>query len=240
MDPLVEVRDLRYRYPDGTLALDGVDFILFPGETVALLGANGSGKTTFIMHLNGLLQGDGHVTICGMSPRKETLPGIRRKVGMVFQDCDEQLFMPTVLEDVAFGLLNLGVEPRQAAEEAERALAQVGMQTALGRAPYHLSAGEKRRVALAGVLVMRPELLVLDEPTTYLDPPGQRDLIELLNQLPQAKAIVTHDSSLARAATGRAVFFHKGKIIGEGTTEEIIQRFRWEARSFRGHPNSGL
>jgi len=228
MEPLIEVRDLRFRYEDGTLALDGINFQLFPGETVAVLGANGSGKTTFVLHLNGLLRGDGVVMVCGMHVEDKNLPLIRRKVGMVFQDSDEQLFMPTVLEDVAFGPLNLGLTPDQAVETARRALAGAGMGSALSKAPYHLSAGEKRRVALAGVLAMTPEILVLDEPTTFLDPPGQHDLAELLRSLPQAKLLVTHDIHFAAALANRAVFFEKGKIAGEGPLEQVIERFRWD------------
>jgi cobalt/nickel transport system ATP-binding protein len=230
MAPLIEVKDLRFQYPDGTLALNGIDFRLYLGETVALLGANGSGKTTFVLHLNGILQGEGLVSVCGMQLSKETLPDIRRKVGLVFQEADEQLFMPTVLDDVTFGLLNLGVPPEEAAAQGREALARVGMEGAGGKAPYHLSAGEKRRVALAGVLVMRPEILILDEPTTYLDPPGQKNLLELLRELPQAKIVVTHSATLALAVAQRAVFFQKGKIAGEGVTEEIIQRFQWDPR----------
>ena len=229
MDPLIEIRGLRFRYPDGTVALDGVDFRLMPGETVVLFGANGSGKTTFVLHLNGLLEGDGDLTVCGLEMTTKNLPAIRRKVGMVFQDSDEQLFMPTVLEDVCFGLLNLGVERERASEQALEVLTQVGMASATGKAPYHLSEGEKRRVALAGVLVMRPEILVLDEPTTYLDPPGKRDLIALLRNLPQAKIIVTHNTLLARTLADRAVFFKKGKIAGEGPVDEMIRRFQWDA-----------
>ncbi|MEK7407250.1 MAG: ABC transporter ATP-binding protein [Acidobacteriota bacterium] len=227
MTPLIEVRNLRFRYEDGTLALDGVDFELFPGETVALLGPNGSGKTTFVLHLNGLLSGEGSVSVCGLTVEKKNLAAVRRKIGLLFQDPDEQLFMPTVLEDVAFGPLSQGLGPEQAAAEARAALEQVGMAAAAGRAPYHLSAGEKRRVALAGVLVTRPEILVLDEPTTYLDPPGQRELLRVLAGLPQAKIVVTHDTLFARALAGRAVFFERGRLLASGPVEEITQRFGW-------------
>jgi cobalt/nickel transport system ATP-binding protein len=225
--PLIEVRGLRYRYEDGTLALNGVDFTLHPGETVAVFGANGSGKTTFVLHLNGLLIGEGSVTICGMRVERRTLPLIRRKVGLVFQDPDEQLFMPTVLEDVAFGPLNLGLEPERAADAARRSLELVGMSSAAARAPYHLSEGEKRRVAIAGVLAMQPEILVLDEPTTFLDPPGQRDLLSLLQDLPQAKVIVTHNAPLAQALCTHAVFFEGGKIVASGRPEELIRQYSW-------------
>jgi cobalt/nickel transport system ATP-binding protein len=226
--PVVEVRGLRYRYDDGTAALDGVDFQLLPGETVALFGPNGSGKTTFVHHLNGLLTGEGFVRVCGLTLEKRNLAEIRRKVGMVFQDSDEQLFMPTVLDDVAFGPLNLGLTPEAAVRAALAALEQVRMQHAAEKAPYHLSAGEKKRVALAGVLAMDPEVLVLDEPTTFLDPPAQRDLAALLRLLPQAKILITHDAAFARALAGRAVFFEKGRIVADGSVAAIADRFQWE------------
>lgn len=227
MTPLVEVRGLRYRYEDGTAALNGVDFRLEPGETVALLGANGSGKTTFVLHLNGLLVGEGTVTVCGLPVEKKNLTAIRRKVGIVFQDSDNQLFMPTVLEDVAFGLLNLGISRDSAIARARTALETAGMASAASRAPYHLSAGEKKRVAIAGIVAMEPEILILDEPTASLDPPGQRSLAELVAHLPQAKILVTHDISFALGLCKRAVFFQSGIISAEGTVEEIVSRFDW-------------
>ena len=228
MNRAIQIRGLRYQYPDGTKALDGIDFDLEPGESVALFGANGSGKTTFVLHLNGLLRGEGSVEICGLPLSDESLEQIRSKVGVVFQDSDEQLFMPTVLEDVAFGPLNLGLVSSDALARARAVLNRVGMGHALNRAPYHLSAGEKKRVAIAGVLAMDPEILVLDEPTTFLDPPARRDLLALLRSLPQAKVLVTHDANLARALTTRAVFFDRGRIAGEGDVIEVIQRFHWE------------
>lgn len=227
-EPLIEVVNLRFRYEDGTAALDGVNFRLFASETVALLGPNGSGKTTFLLHLNGLLQGEGEVRVCGLKVEKKNLAAIRRRVGLLFQDPDEQLFMPSVLEDVAFGPLSAGVPPEEALRRARQALAQVGMAEACDRAPYHLSAGEKRRVALAGVLVAEPEVLILDEPTTYLDPPGQRDLVALLRRLPQAKIIATHDANLARALATRAVFFKRGRIVSDGPVQELIEGFGWD------------
>lgn len=147
--------------------------------------------------------------------------------------------MPTVLEDVTFGLLNFGVAPEEALKRAKEALARVGMQGAANKAPYHLSAGEKRRAALAGILVMHPEILILDEPTTFLDPPGQRNLIELLLDLPQAKIIVTHSTNLAKAVARRAVFFQNGKIAGDGPTAEIIQRHRWDPMHNGSSPSEG-
>ncbi|HVX67629.1 MAG TPA: ABC transporter ATP-binding protein [Bryobacteraceae bacterium] len=235
-EPLIDVQGLRYRYDDGTVALDGVDFQLHAGETVALLGPNGSGKTTFVHHLNGLLRGEGFVSICGLPLEDRNLTEIRRRVGMVFQDSDEQLFMPTVLEDVAFGPLNLGLGPAPATAAAMAALAQVRMEKAASKAPYHLSAGEKKRVALAGVLAMEPEILILDEPTTFLDPPAQRDLAAMLQNLPQAKILITHDARFASALAHRAVFFAAGKIAAQGPVPEIVNRFGWDSSVPAGTP----
>lgn len=224
---LIEVRGLRFRYDDGTEALRGVDFCLHRGETVALLGANGSGKTTFVLHLNGLLSGQGEVMVCGFPVSRKNLPEVRRRIGLVFQDSESQLFMPSVLEDVAFGPLNHGLSAAEAAARARAALETVGMAAAADKAPYHLSAGEKKRVAIAGILAMDPEILVLDEPTTFLDPPGQRSLAELLARLPQAKILVTHDIPFAQAMCSRAVFFREGEIAAEGAVDELVRRFDW-------------
>ncbi len=235
MTPLIEVRGLHYRYDDGTAALTGVDFRLGPGESVALMGPNGSGKTTFVLHLNGLLMGEGKVEVCGLEVHKKHLAAIRRKVGIVFQNSDDQLFMPTVLEDVAFGLRNIGIEPEAAAARALVALEAAGMPpAAAGRAPYHLSSGEKKRVAIAGVLAMDPEILVLDEPTTFLDPPAQHALAAWLSQLPQAKLIVTHNIRFAAAVCNRAVFFREGRIVADGSVREIAERFGWDFSTATG------
>lgn len=212
---LVEVRGLRYQYPDGTGALRGVDFHMRAGECVALLGPNGSGKTTFVLHLNGLLKGEGSVQVSG-------------RVGLVFQNADDQLFMPTVLDDVAFGAENLGRSREEARSRALVELERVGLVHLADKAPFHLSAGEKRRVAIAGVLVMEPDLLVFDEPTTFLDPPAERDLARLLASLPQAKLLVTHDVPFARALCSRAVFFEQGQVAADGPLEEVIARFDWD------------
>ncbi|MGQ9634139.1 MAG: energy-coupling factor ABC transporter ATP-binding protein [Bryobacteraceae bacterium] len=227
MVPLIEIRNLHFRYPDGTKVLSGIEFQLYPGETVAVLGPNGSGKTTFLLHLNGLLQGEGEVRICGMPVSRANLAVIRRKVGLVFQDPNEQLFMPTVLEDVAFGPLNLGIAPQEALQRARETLMQVGLQGLEQKAPYRLSEGEKRRVALAGVLAMEPEILVLDEPTTFLDPPGQKQLLHLLRALPQAKVVVTHQTSVATYLAQRAVFFREGRIIDSGPVRQVLERYKW-------------
>lgn len=223
----ITVRDLRYSYPDGTAALGGVDFELAAGESVALLGANGSGKTTFLLHLAGLLRGEGQVVIGGVELREETLHEIRRTVGYVFQDADDQLFMPTVLEDVAFGPLHRGDGVEESIRKAKEILVTLGIGHLANRAPYHLSAGEKKRASLAGVLVMNPDVLIFDEPTTFLDPPGQNELARILNELPQAKLIATHDVYFAGKVARRAVFFADGRIAGDGPVEAIADRFHW-------------
>jgi cobalt/nickel transport system ATP-binding protein len=234
MQPLITVRNLRYAYPDGTAALNGVEFSLAAGETVAVLGANGSGKTTFLLHLLGLVQGEGEIEVCGKPLAKENLAFIRQRIGVLFQDSDDQLFMPTVEEDVAFGPLNMGLGTAEVERRVHHSLELVGMQDTLTRAPYHLSAGEKRRVALAGVLAMNPEIIVLDEPATFLDPPSRSALISVLRGLAQAKIMVTHDLELARELATRAVFFEKGRIVADGDLEEIVERFAWESAASRG------
>ena len=231
MQTILSARQLCYSYPDGTEALRGVNFDLHAGESVALLGANGSGKTTFVLHLNGiLLASGGSLIVDGLPVERSTLDQIRRKVGLVFQDPDDQLFMPTVLEDVTFGPLSAGAQYVDAVATARSALAAAGYTGPEDRPPYHLSAGEKRRVAIAGVLASRPDILILDEPTTFLDPPAQRTLVQTLRRLPQAKIVVTHDGAFAEAVASRAVFFMNGAIAAEGSVSEILERFDWNAR----------
>lgn len=224
---VIEVRDLRYSYAAGVEALRGVNFVLREGETVALFGANGSGKTTFLNHLVGLLQGQGVVTVCGMPVTQENLAVIRRRVSMLFQDSDDQLFMPTVEEDVAFAPLNMGLGSDEVRRRVDACLADVGLSDFRQRAPHHLSAGEKRCVALAGVLATHPEVLLLDEPATFLDPKAKRVLVAALRKLPQAKLLVTHDAVLAESLASRAVFFDEGRIVGEGSVRAVTERFLW-------------
>lgn len=228
MHSFLEVCGLTFQHPDGTKALDNVSFQLTGGENLAVLGPNGSGKTTLLLHLNGTLRGRGSVRLCGLELRDGNLREIRRKAGLLFQEADEQLFMPTVLEDVMFGPLNLGWSVKDAEEKCRIALIQVGVpDDLLDRPPFHLSTGEKRRVALAGVLVMQPEILLLDEPTTSLDPPGQRALLELLRTLPQPKLIATHDIHFAAALSERAIFLESGRLVADGRLRDIVERFDW-------------
>lgn len=228
MGVLLEVKNLSYSHPDGTQALRNVSFQLSEGENLVLFGPNGSGKTTLLFQINGTLSGEGLIRVGDLEIVKQNLAEIRRRVGLVFQDADEQLFMPTVLEDVMFGALNIGLSPKEAESRARQVLAEVGVPgDLLARPPYHLSAGEKRRVALAGVLVMEPQLLLLDEPTTSLDPPGQRALLQLLRALPQPKLIATHDAAFAQSLSSRAIFLENGKLVADREIDEVVRDFGW-------------
>jgi cobalt/nickel transport system ATP-binding protein len=232
MRSLLEVHHLSYCHPNGTAALTDISLQMPVGTNLVLFGPNGSGKTTFLLHLNGTLLGQGSIQVDGIEVKRGNLTEIRRTVGLVFQEADDQLFMPTVLEDVMFGLLNLGWTPKTAEIQAKRTLAQVGINEGLfSRAPFHLSAGEKRRVALAGVLAMEPKLLLLDEPTTSLDPPGQRALVQILKALPQSKIIATHDAHFARCLSDRAMFMESGRLIADGDVDQLIKQFSWDPYS---------
>jgi len=221
---IVEVNDLRYGYPDGTKALKGVSFRITHGESVAVVGANGAGKSTLLLHLNGYLTPQhGTVRIGDYPLTKETLQEVRRTVGMVFQDPDDQLFMPTVYEDVAFGPLNLGFPPHEVESRVLAALERVGAMALKNRAPYHLSGGEKRAVAIATVLAMSPDILVMDEPSSNLDPAARRRLINLLKSFKHTKIIASHDLDMVLDLCPRTIVFHQGKIAADGSTEAIFR-----------------
>jgi cobalt/nickel transport system ATP-binding protein len=226
--PVVEVDDLTFRYPDGRVALDGVTLSIGPGERVALLGPNGAGKTTLALHLNGILGphaggvGSGRVTVAGRTVGRGTLADVRRRVGLVFQDPDDQLFCPTVRDDVAFGPYNLGVRGAELGRRVARALDAVGMAEHADRPPHHLSFGQRRRVAVATVLAMRPEVLVLDEPTSNLDPASRRELAEILDGLDAALLIATHDLPYALQLCPRSVVMDGGRITADGPTRELL------------------
>ncbi len=221
---LVEVKDLHYTYPDGTSVLSGVSFRITHGEAVAVIGANGAGKSTLLLQLNGCLRPQSGIVRIGDFPlTRKTLPHVRRTVGMVFQDPDDQLFMPVVEDDVAFGPLNLGLPPEEVEERVERALATVGALHLKNRPPYRLSGGEKRAIAIASVLSMSPSILVMDEPTSYLDPKTRRHLIELLQSFKHTLIIATHDLDLVLDLCPRTLILQKGRIVADGPTLELLQ-----------------
>jgi cobalt/nickel transport system ATP-binding protein len=215
---VIRARGLRFRYPDGVAALDGIDLDVDRGERVAVLGPNGAGKTTLMLHLNGLLSGDGELEVAGVRDSR----GLRARVGLVFQDPDDQLFMPTVREDVAFGPLNLGCSREEARARVDEALAAVRMEHAAGRAPHQLSLGQRRRVAIATVLAMRPEVLVLDEPSANLDPRSRRELLEVLGEITGTMLVVTHDLPFAAALCERALLLSAGRFVADGPCGEVL------------------
>ncbi|MET7765412.1 ABC transporter ATP-binding protein [Streptomyces sp. NPDC005336] len=221
--PSLQVSGLAYAYPDGHQALFGVDLTVARGERVALLGPNGAGKTTLVLHLNGILAaGAGSVTVAGLPVSKAHLAEIRRRVGIVFQDPDDQLFMPTVREDVAFGPAAAGMRGAELEERIRRALERVGMAEFADRPPHHLSFGQRRRVAVATVLAMEPEILVLDEPSSNLDPASRRELADILRSLDVTVLMVTHDLPYALELCPRSVVLSGGVIAADGTTQDLL------------------
>ncbi|MEJ7773878.1 MAG: ABC transporter ATP-binding protein [Nocardioidaceae bacterium] len=221
--PVLEVSGLAYAYPDGHQALYGVDLSLARGERVSLLGPNGAGKTTLVLHLNGILEaGQGSVEVSGVRVTKKTVADVRRRVGLVFQDPDDQLFMPKVADDVAFGLANMGVRGSELTDRVQHALGQVGMAEFADRPPHHLSYGQRRRVAVATVLAMQPEILVLDEPSSNLDPASRRELADILLSLDITILMVTHDLPYALELCPRSVVLSDGTIVADGPTGDIL------------------
>ena len=221
--PALEVRDLTFRYPDGHQALDGLSMQVAPGERVAVLGPNGAGKTTLALHTNGLhTPRAGSVTVDGMPVEDANLAEVRRRVGLVFQDPDDQLFLGTVGEDVAFGPANAGLRGDELDAVVDRALEAVGMAHTRAKAPHHLSGGERRRVAIATVLSMSPSLLVLDEPTSHLDPLAQRELTDLLLGLEVTQLVVTHDLPFALQLCPRSVIVDEGRVVADGRTADLL------------------
>ncbi len=223
---IIETQKLCYSYPDGTTALSNVDFIVHRSEAVALLGANGAGKTTLLKHLNGLLTPtSGKVLVAGEEITKENLLWVRRLVGLVFQNPDEQLFAPSVAEDIAFGPRNLGLSEEVVQHRVEEALRIVGMEGYEEKAPHNLSYGEKKRVAIAGVLAMEPQVLVLDEPTSGLDPAGAEELVSLLGRLRRlglSMVVATHDVDLVPEFAERVYLLHRGSVVAVGSAEEVF------------------
>ncbi|MGE0879642.1 MAG: energy-coupling factor ABC transporter ATP-binding protein [Acidimicrobiia bacterium] len=219
----LDVRSLAFRYPDGHQALFGVDLQLAGGERVALLGPNGAGKTTLVLHLNGILSGGtGSVAVDGLAVAKANLAEVRRRVGIVFQDPDDQLFMPTVRQDIAFGPANLGLKGDELKARVDAALRAVDMADFADRPPHHLSFGQRRRVAVATVLAMEPSVLVLDEPSSNLDPAARREFAEIVQRLSLTTLMVTHDLPYALVLCPRSVIMNEGRIVADGPTRDIL------------------
>ncbi|MDQ3104848.1 MAG: energy-coupling factor ABC transporter ATP-binding protein [Actinomycetota bacterium] len=221
--PALDVRGLSFAFPDGRQVLYEVNLQVAAGERVALLGPNGAGKTTLVLHLNGILTaGRGSIHVAGMRVGPDTVFEVRRRVGIVFQDPDDQLFMPTVAEDVGFGPANLGLRGDALRRRVDEALAAVGMSEYAGRPPHHLSFGQRRRVAVATVLAMHPEVLVLDEPSSNLDPASRRELAAIVQSLPVAVLMVTHDLPYAWQLCPRTVLMDEGRVVADGATAELL------------------
>jgi energy-coupling factor transporter ATP-binding protein EcfA2 len=222
MQPLIEIQSLSYSYPDGKQALCDVNLQVYPGEKIALIGPNGAGKSTLLLHLNGILQGSGRVSVAGMDAAPQNLGALRAMVGLVFQNPDDMLFSPTVYEDIAYGPIYQSLDAAAVEERVSAALEAVHMEAYRQRNPFHLSSGEKKRVSVAAVLSMHPQVLALDEPTAGLDPRARRELIELLAGLPQTMLVATHDLPLAARLAPRTVILNAGQVAADGPTAEIL------------------
>jgi len=224
---MVSVQGVGYSFPDGTRALDGVDLRVAEGERVALLGPNGAGKSTLLLALAGLLRAEGKASVCGWDLARPRLDGLRREVGLVFQNPDDQLFMPSVFDEVAFAALNAGYGEAEVRERVGRALETVGMAGHDAKHPINLRGGQRKRVCIASVLVTENRLLILDEPTAGLDPGGRRSLMELLAGLESTLIIATHDLDLARRLCPRSVVLVEGRVVRDGATEGVLAEEGW-------------
>ena len=222
MTAIIEIRSLSFSYPDGRRALSEVSLSVGEGERVALIGPNGAGKSTLLLHMNGILRGEGEVKVDGIRLSKETLPEIRRRVGLVFQDPNDQLFCPTVADDVAFGPMHFGLAREELEGIVADSLSAVGMGDAAGRPAHHLSVGERRRVTLAAVLACDPKVLALDEPAAMLDPKRRRWLTEFLAGQGRTVVLATHDLDFALATCPRTVLMHGGRVVADGETRAIL------------------
>jgi energy-coupling factor transporter ATP-binding protein EcfA2 len=220
--PALELHALRYRYPDGTLALDGVSLRVAEGERVALLGANGAGKSTLLLALAGIVRAEGELAVFGEALTDDSLPRLRSRVGLLFANPDDQLFSPTVFDDVAYGPLYMGLDEAEVRARADEALAAVDLAELAGRPPHRLSLGQRRRAALATVLSMGVPILALDEPSASLDPAARRRLVALLAGLGRTQLIATHDLALAAALCPRSVLLDGGRIVADGATDELL------------------
>ncbi|MBN2146241.1 MAG: ABC transporter ATP-binding protein [Anaerolineales bacterium] len=223
MSCVVEIRDLSFSYPDGHLALHGINLQIGHGDRVAMVGPNGAGKSTLLLQLNGILQGEGQISIGDLPLNKQNLGRIRAMVGLVFQSPDDQLFSPTVFEDVAYGPIYQGLDRDQIQQRVDSALKAVGMLDYKDRVSYHLSTGEKKRIAIASVLSMEPQILVMDEPTAGLDPRARRQLIQLLQELPISMLIASHDLAMVQELCPRMVVMDGGQIVGDDSTDRLLE-----------------
>jgi cobalt/nickel transport system ATP-binding protein len=223
MTNVLSVHDLHFSYHDHHLALRGVSFELCEGDKVALVGPNGAGKSTLLLHLNGILSGQGDVIVGNDRIRRDNLPAIRAMVGVVFQSPDDQLFSPTVFEDVAFGPLHMGLPKDEVLARVDSALEAVRMSGYKDRLSHHLSVGEKKRIAIATVLSMNPQILILDEPSAGLDPRARRALINLLRDLPITMLVSTHDMKLVEELFPRTIVMDEGLIVADGETNKILR-----------------
>jgi len=220
--PALELGALHYHYPDGTLALEGVSLRIAEGERVALLGANGAGKSTLLLALAGIVRAEGEVSVLGEALTDESLPRLRARVGLLFANPDDQLFSPTVFDDVAYGPLYMGLDEGEVRGRVEEALTAVGLADLAARAPHRLSLGQRRRAALATVLSMGAPILVLDEPSASLDPAARRRLVALLGELGRTQLIATHDLALAAELCPRSVLLDAGRVVADGATDELL------------------
>lgn len=220
---IVEISNLDFAYPNGKEALTGIGLGVKKGESVGIIGPNGSGKSTLLLHLNGILRGSGEIKIFGLEPEGGNLKEIRKRVGIVFQDPDDQLFSPTVFDDVAFGPTNLGFKESEVEKKVEGALDKVGLRKLMNESPQHLSFGEKKRISVATVLSMEPELLVLDEPTSNLDPRSRTEILDLLKRLKGTKIVATHDIPAVKELSSRVVILYEGKIVADGKTAKVLE-----------------
>ena len=223
MKEAVSIEGLGYTYPDATEALKDIKLDIYEGESLGIIGPNGAGKSTLLLHLNGILNSNGAVKIFDLKVNKDNLMQIRRNVGLVFQDPDDQLFMPTVFDDVAFGPLNLDFSKAKVKELVDLALREVGMQLFPERISHHLSFGEKKKISIATVLSMQPKILALDEPTSNLDPKSRRDLINLLHSLSLTKIIASHDLKMIQDLCERTVILDEGRVVAVGLTQDILE-----------------
>lgn len=222
MEYAIEIEDLSFAYPDGQQALSDISLAIPVGQSVAVIGPNGAGKSTLLLHFNGILRSNGLVRVLGVGVEGKNLKWLRSRVGLVFQDPDDQLFSPTVFDDVAFGPINMGSTEEEVQQRVAEALAAVGLIGYEQRSSHHLSIGEKKRVAMATVLSMSPEILVIDEPSSNLDPRAKWSLVELLKGLPVTKVISSHDLEIVPALCQRTVILDGGQIVADGPTWDLL------------------